>query len=366
MTLFTTTYTYLRILLVTIICLTLVLPGAGVLAQEDTEPVGLLDDEVVVIEVDETDTAILTDSAPDVVRDSYVREPLPSREAFGDFVIGPGRFDVQLAPGQSRTVEMTVANRLGEGRFFSFDTEDMTGSTDPSQTVQLLGDAVGPYTLRDFISVPHQRFYLEHGERARIPITITLPADAEPGGRYGSLLTAVTSNPLEVSLDGGTRSGAPVVSRIGTLFFITTPGDIVRDSELVDFAARNNQKFFAAGPVTFDVVVENSGSVHTSPYGQMVITNIFGEEVGRTNLDPWYVMPESVRAREIRWDREALFGRYTATMAVNRGYDDIVDEMSYSFYVIPWKWLVMVFGGLFIFFLLLRFVFSRFEFKRKT
>ena len=28
---------------------------------------------------------------------------------------------------------------------------------------------------------------LELGERARIPVTITVPADAEPGGHYGSV-----------------------------------------------------------------------------------------------------------------------------------------------------------------------------------
>ncbi len=324
--------------------------------------IGTLDDELVVLDESEDDQPADVDNMP---TDSYKREPLLSREAIGDFVIGPGRFDVSLAPGQTRVVQMTVANRTGEGKIFTFETEDAQGSADPNRTVDLLGDKQGPYTLRDYISVPHWSFYLEHGQRALVPVTISLPPDAEPGGRYGSLLVSVTSKPTE-ERGAGTRSASAIISRLGTLFFITTPGDIEWNSALTGFSTRNSQRFFGSAPITFDITQENFGTVHTVPYGRVTITNILGEEIGRVNLDPWYVMPQAVRTRELVWNRDLVIGRYTATAQINRGYDDIVDEMSFSFYVIPWKLALMVFAILFFFFLGLRFFFSRFEFKRKT
>ncbi len=355
--------TSLRLLTLLSLLLVATIP-VGVLAETGAAPedLAVLDEEVLVVADDDTAAVTADTSTPE---DSYRREPLVSREVFGDFVIGPGRFDVELAPGQSRTVEMTIANRMGEGKIFSFETEDMVGARDPNRTIDLLGDQEGPYSLRDFISVSHQTFFLEHGQRARVPVTITLPPDVEPGGRYGSLLVSVTSRPSQ-QVAAGTRSGSAIVSRIGALFFVTTPGDIVRDSSLTSFSTRNRQRFFTAGPVTFDITQENFGSVHTNPYGRMVITNILGEEVGRVNLDPWYVMPQAIRTRELTWDREFLFGRYTATAQINRGYDDIVDEKAFVFYVVPWRLGVIVFGILFLGFLLLRLFFSRFELKRKS
>jgi pilus assembly protein TadC len=84
------------------------------------------------------------------------------------------------------------------------------------------------------------------------------------------------------------------------------------------------------------------------------------------DMQPWFVLPKSLRTKEVSWDREFLIGRYTATVQLNRGYDDIVDEVVFSFWVFPWKIMSLAFAGVFIFFLVLRFLFTRFEFKRKN
>ena len=358
----------------TLLLTALLFTAAVAQAQDEAEDVveteiGTVDTEevdVVSIEADDDSaTGTAATATRDLPEDNYRREDLPTGTVYNDFVIGPGRFQIELEPGESQTVELMVSNRMGDGRIFSFNTEDTEGSRDGSAAVTLLGEREGPYTLRDFISVPHEEFYLEHGQRARVPVTVSLPPDAEPGGRYGSLLTSIITNPHELEDPSGAQAASAVISRIGTLFFVTTPGDIDRDGELQNFGTINQQTFFNSGPISFLIEYENRGTVHTTPYGIVTITNALGEEVGSLQLDPWFVMPDSLRTREVSWDREFLIGRYTATIELNRGYDDIVDEMSYSFWVIPWKLVALVFAGLFVFFLLLRAFFSRFEFKRK-
>ncbi|NCT02032.1 hypothetical protein GW766_02155, partial [Candidatus Parcubacteria bacterium] len=78
-----------------------------------------------------------------------------------------------------------------------------------------------------------------------------------------------------------------------------------------------------------------------------------------------FVLPASLRLREITWNREFLFGRYVVTARINRGYDDVIDEVTTSFWVLPWK----IVGGIFIAFFIIIFsvrAFLRtFEFKRK-
>lgn len=329
--------------------------------------------------IDETDALVLDDepvttneeavtsaSEERLPSDTFPREQLLGDQVYGDFVVGPGRFVLELAPGESEVVEVVVSNRMGVKKRFSFETEDMTGSEDASQSVVLLGQEEGPYTLRDYIQTPVEYFDLEHNQRVRIPVTVSLPPDAEPGGRYGSLLISIISDDLEEDDVSGAKPGSKVISRIGTLFFVTTPGDIEQDGFLQKFSTLNDQIFFSEGPINFGIVMENKGSVHITPSGNVRIFNMMGAEVGSVELPTWFVMPESLRVREFSWDREFLIGRYTAVATIERGYDDMVDEQSYSFWVIPWMILLPIFVGLFLFFLLLRFIFSQFEFKRKS
>lgn len=289
----------------------------------------------------------------------------PSDVVPGDFVVGPGKTEFTIKPGESKTVEILVTNRTGQLRQFNFEVEDAAGSTDLRAPVVLLGADRGPYTLKDYVHLPKMSIDLEHNQRARIPVVVSVPADAEPGGRYGSVLvTTVTKDASAGDVNGAAPSSA-IISRIGTLFFLTIPGDINIDGEFKSIKTIPNKRFFTDGPISFQLLFENKGDLHLNPYGEVRITNLFDEEVGFVKLDPWFALPKSLRSREIEWDRELLIGKYTAVAHINRGYDDIIDVQSVTFWVLPWKLIAMVFGGLFLVFFLIRFVAKNFEFKRK-
>ena len=64
------------------------------------------------------------------MRDPYRKEMLPSKDVFGDFVVGPGRIDLEIAPGESKTIELTISNRMGDRRQISLSTQDAGNSND--------------------------------------------------------------------------------------------------------------------------------------------------------------------------------------------------------------------------------------------
>lgn len=296
----------------------------------------------------------------------YPTEGIPGGDSVaGDFVVGPGKFDLTIKAGETKVVQMTVTNRTGERRAFNLTVEDMTGSQDPTTGVVLLGSDRGPYSLRDYISFPATRFELGHNERARIPVTISIPADAPPGGLYGSALVDTVAIESQTGEGDGTVPQSAIVARVGTLFFLTVPGATERSGGLIDFASVPEKNFYQSGPINFGIYFENTGSIHLAPFGEVRIKNMFGDEVGAVTIEPWFVLPESKRLREVRWDRELLVGRYTATVQINRSYDSIVDTMSYSFWVLPWKLVGAAFGVVFIIIFLFRIFFRTFEFKRK-
>lgn len=294
----------------------------------------------------------------------YTTETIPGGSSVvGDFVVGPGKIDVTLKPGESTVIEMTVTNRTGEKRIFNLTTEDMTGSDDPSIPVVLLGSDRGPYSLRDYIHIPEYHFELDHNERARIPVTINIPADAEPGGLYGSVLVDTVAIEAESGTTGNASPQSAIVARIGTLFFVTIPGVVEKEGALKTFGTVPPRTFYQSGPISFGVLFGNTGSIHLAPYGEVRVTNMLGEEVGSVDLEPWFIFPHATRLREITWDREFLFGRYTATISLNRSYDDIIDTKSFSFWVLPWKVLLLGFIGVFVTVFLIRTFFRTFEFS---
>lgn len=311
-------------------------------------------------------TELAATATPAVVEEGlwYTVEELTGVVNQGDFVVGPGRAELEVKPGQTVTYNISIANRISDDRRFELSVEDISGSADGEQSVVLLGDERGPYSIKDYISFPKNTFDLDLGERAKIPVTISVPKDAEPGGYYGSILVStvkVTAGDVPV---GGASS--PIVARIGTLFFITVPGEIEQGGELKDFSIVNEKTWYEKGPINFSLLYENTGSIHLNPYGEIRIKNIFNEEVGFVELEPWFSLPKSMRTRDVSWNRELLLGRYTVTAAINRGYDDVVDEKSLTFWVLPWKVVAGTFAVLFIILFSIRFFFRTFEFKRKS
>jgi len=284
-------------------------------------------------------------------------------EPLGDYVVGPGRIELSLRPGETVTDYIVVSNRISDDRIFNLTVEDIAGTVDGSQNVVLLGDVDGPYTLRNYVSFASDSFPLNLNERARVPVTISVPTNAEPGGYYGTILV----NTIQVSEQTETQSArSPIRTRLGVLLFITVQGEAEVSGEVVGFSTKNNKSFFSKGPIPFALTFQNSGNIHLNPYGELRISNILGEEVGYVTLDPWFVLPNALRVRDITWDRERLLGRYTVTASINRGYQDIIDTQSFTIWVVPWQLLLIIFVTILILNLIWYWLRKNFEFKRKA
>ncbi len=161
--------------------------------------------------------------------------------AGGDFVLGPGKSELWMDPGQKITKEIYITNRIGKTMDFKIEIEDFRGSTDPERTVVLLGKERGPYSLKDYLHPEVSRFTLNHGERIILQVEISIPQDAEPGGLYGAVL--ITAEPPETEIKGEeekTASQVRIISRLGTLFFVRVKGDVEAEGFLKDFRLDKN------------------------------------------------------------------------------------------------------------------------------
>ena len=295
---------------------------------------------------------------------AYIIEDLDFKNE-GDIVVGPGKTEVLLSPGDNYTKEILITNRSGEKKIFNIKVEDFRGSTDPGATVEFLGAEKGPYSLKDYVKPEIEEIILSHGQRLRLPVNISIPQDAEPDGLYGAVM--ISASNLD---EGGAKiekdtagTEMKIITRIASLFFVRVKGDVFEAGALKDF--RTTKSFYEKGPVSFKILSENKGNIHLSPYGIIEVKNIFGIKVGEAQIDPWFVMPKSERTREIKWNTSFLFGRYTAQISLNRGYKDIIDSKSFSFWVIPWRLLSIILIGLILVIWFFIWILSHIQWKGK-
>ncbi len=308
--------------------------------------------------------AITLGFAPSVF--AFSVEQLSLVDVTRDFVVGPGKIELQMEPGDTRTFEITVTNRMGEDRRFNVTSEDFEGSRDTTETVVLLGGDKSTHSLKDAIRPEMDTFVLKHGERARLPITIKLPANAEPGGRYASVLIDTVTTAAKQPTAGASGAAA-LVTRIGTLVFVRVPGEVNENGQLKNFSTIGDARWYGSkSSVPFTLLYENNGSVHLNPYGYIHVTNLTGSQVARIKVDPWFSLPDSLRTREVQWQPPFLFGRYTATAEINRGYGDVIDTATFTFWVVPWKLVAGAVLLILILVILVKIILSRFEFRRKV
>jgi len=287
-------------------------------------------------------------------------------EIRNDFIVEPGKTEIVLNPGESVVKNVTVTSRINKTVNFKLSSEDLMGTDSSQEPVRLLGDEKGPYSIKDFIVPEIKEFTLSLGEKIVIPVTISVPINAEPRGYYGALIVANQPEKLEgqeaKEVEGKTR----LISRIGSLFLVKIKGEGKEEGSLASFKVMGPSKiFYPQRPEGFEVAYKNSGNVHLVPYGNITIKNMLGRTVGELPVNAYFALPDSTRYREVMWDQGFGLGRYTADLSLYKGYGNEFVESKVSFWIIPWKILIPVLIGIIILVTIGYYISTRFELRRK-
>jgi hypothetical protein len=282
----------------------------------------------------------------------------------GDFVLGPGKIEIWADPGEEFQKELIISNRIGQTMEFNVEIEDIKGSFDPNQPIIFLAEKKGPYSLKDYLQPEITKFTLKHGQRIILPVKISIPKDAEPGGLYGAILVSTNPPFPEGKVEKEKARGQlRMISRLACNFFIRVKGKVVENGYFKDFLTK---KFFEKGPIPFQIFFENKGNVHLIPYGIIEIKNLLGKKVGEVEIEPFYTLPNSLKKSVAEWERKWLFGKYTALAGLNRSYQNIIDQKKIEFWVIPYKIILVGLIVLVLIVWLFKWIGSHFEIRRKA
>lgn len=273
--------------------------------------------------------------------------------------ISPPTFEVMAKPGEVKTLSIRVINdQSAVVTLFTstanFKAQGETGQPDFLFDVQTVD-------LASWIKPEKANLTLQPDESAFMPFTITVPANAEPGGHYAGLFFGTGAPQADAGQVG-------VESKLGALIIVSVEGNIRESAQIKELAVEQGQKRSHL-PVDFRLRIENIGNVHVRPKGFLTIRNMFGGVAATLSVNPkeGAALPGSTRRFDLTWKRtesgsgNGLFaelreewknfalGTYSAEAVVTYGENEKTLTATTSFAVFPWLLLTIVFIVLVVF-----------------
>lgn len=304
----------------------------------------------------------------------------PSAEA----LTATPRLELTADPGATVLASIRITNEERRSQVFyssfeNFNSQDESGT--PSFSPRREG-------LAAWMKAPAQ-IVLGPGQTEDIPLEITIPQDADPGGHFAAVFFS-TEPPQTRENEGNVSIGA----RLGTLVLLRVNGDFDQSATIAEFNTASKQKLFSSLPVQFYYRFQNTGDDHQKPLGDIQITNMLGRTVKLlpANTLDGSVLPKSIRRFTSVWTESGgmqqqepvtdlpelqdltfwqtvaaqwknfNFGRYTATLKLVYGTKELQSVRSQtSFYIIPWQLLSIAVPSGIVLLVLLRFGIKRYN-----
>ena len=271
--------------------------------------------------------------------------------------IAPPVINLRGNPGESVKGTINLRDVSPTNLIVTNQINDFTAQGEEGMPKLLLGEGErSPYSMRDWFR-PIGQLTLKPREIQGLPFTIDIPQSAAPGGYYSVVRFSATA-------PGVDSTGVSLSASVGALIFLRVNGDAHEKLSIESFNAvtkQNEPKTVLEGtPITFAVRVKNEGNVHEQPAGRIMITDMFGKTVAglNVNLPPRNILPGTIRRFETNLDKtvignKMLFGLYHAKVTITDAKGQTVTE-KLTFWVIPWKLMLIGTFGVVIGFLLLR------------
>ncbi len=273
--------------------------------------------------------------------------------------ISPLLTRINVAPGESWSGEVEIFNSNDKDLQFVVFVQDFRGGDEGrvefinKEEIEKSLDEGKDFLLSQWIDINRQMITIPANESKALPVTINIPENAGPGGKYATILAAIKSPE-----DAFTGTNLIVSPSVGSLILLNVRGDVIEDAFLREFSTRRT--LYTDPEVGFNVRLQNIGNTHIQPRGDIKIYNQWDKIVESIlinhNTEFGNVLPQSERGWNFQWDgRESFFemGRYKATLTLVYGEEasQVISKDIY-FWIVPLN-LILGLLGIVLFLLLI-------------
>lgn len=257
---------------------------------------------------------------------------------------------LKLNPGQKYNGELVVWNLTNKAITYNIVVKGFRQIENQPGTAVMLTDteeSKSLYTATNWTKTSISSINLVPNKNEKIYYEINVPKDATKG-EYTVIVAFVSENEEKLTGTGATTTltlGMPILIQIGDEF--------VENAELLKFASDKN--FYEFPTLTFDTRIKNIGDTHITPVGEIVLTNIFEQEITRIPFNPnnQSILRDNTGNYETDWnfgsfltkDKAIVLGPIKANLILTYrtfqpGFAPLTSEI--TFWIIPWKIILIV------------------------
>ncbi len=286
-------------------------------------------------------------------------------DANGFFLqVSPSPLVAEVKPGQTKDIELKIRNAGTEAEELKIESRKFSVNR---TTGEVLLDDSAPSEIAPWVSYSAPKFKVAPGEWFTQKIRVSLPK--ESGFSYSLALVISRAQNQQIVSSGRLIKGSVAVF---TLLNVDRPG-ATKKLEITDFKA--SQSVYEYLPASFTTSFRNTGNTIVQPSGNIFIqrSSTDSEPIATlpVNDKGGYLLPDTPRTLEtdwstgfpvfqttttvggdkktdLVWDWSKLtdfrIGPYTAKLVAvyNDGQRDVPIEKEISFWVLPWRTMLII------------------------
>jgi hypothetical protein len=239
--------------------------------------------------------------------------------------ISPLRNELTIAPGTSFDGKLTLTNSGKDPLSVTFDAEVF------SVTDNVYDYAFDPAgTGVNWVTFSAESIEIQPTKSATIGYKVSVPIDAEPGGRYLSLFASSTPTTSE--------TGVTSINRVASLLYITIAGDVTRTGKILTF----DSPILSFGNPGWSSTLQNSGTTHFhSPYS-VTVKSLFGGAALQSASGDSLILPSSVRLISQPIPMPEWIGIYRLDYTIGLGDLPAKQETRWILYLPPFQALILI------------------------
>lgn len=254
--------------------------------------------------------------------------------------VSPVRTDIEVPAGTSKKVDTYLTNLTDAPISVRPVTNDFIAGDERGTPALILdADKFAPtHSLKRYMS-PLADVTIPAKQTATVPVTITVPQDAQPGGYFGAVRFA------PVNPDGGGQVN--LSASVASLILMKVPGAAVEKLTMTEFKitqdGQESTYFRTPDNIVINLRFQNNGSVQLAPFGKISVLKdnqvVYDHDFNISNPREM-VLPDSARRWDVPLKNLDTFGHYTVKGTFTYGSKNETIEVTKSFWVIPF-WMII-------------------------
>ncbi len=255
--------------------------------------------------------------------------------------IANARNELTLDPGETRRVTLKIYNNAqvtisGSLKIVDFVVNDNEGTPIFIDNNQNQIDK--KYSAAAWMSLPFERLTIAPTDKTSFDVTINVPFEAKPGGRYAAVIFEASPSNFTAKDTQIRESESAISPSLASLFYLVLPGPTLENAIISRLETTGMAEY---GPVSVTSEIANRSDIHLRPKGFLTVSDWMGRLSYQEKLEEANIYPDAKRVYENTIGEKWMFGRYKLNLSVSYGSGKVVNASGY-FWVIPWKVITMI------------------------